>query len=275
MISNITESTYLGSNWVLHKQTINLINGSVTPPRLAQVTQYYRDTANVVWDFSSRSVYNYTNNLLSDIQTSNYDTVTNVWRNAGLVSYSYNANNQLTEEVKQVYNLNSSNFENDQRKLLTYNATNLNDKTTFYDNAGPAAWIESGRDNFYYNSNDSLIHLLNEEYIGSSFVPNYQYFYHYADVPVGIHEVNNLFTNATLYPNPCSNVLTIDTKDEIPKTVQAVIYSLNGKKVWSQISTTPDHKLLFDVASLPNGNFVLQLSDLKSSKRHHFKFTKK
>jgi hypothetical protein len=87
-------------------------------------------------------------------------------------------------------------------------------------------------------------------------------------------EESNLFSDAVLFPNPASQEINIKTDQLINGAFQTTIYNTLGRKVWSQINTRSNDALRFDISSLPNGHFILQIAELSSGKVQHFKLTK-
>ncbi len=265
-----------GNNWELNSRTISLINGSATPPRISSSTVQSRDLDNNQWVDSLKTTYSYnTNNLLAMTESERYNPATSIWNSVNLNTYSYNTNNLLSEEKNQTYSQSSSSYQNTLRKVLSYNGNNLNEETTYYGNDGNNGWVETERDQMSYNTNDSLIYRLNETYQSNTFVSNEQYFYHYADIPVGLTDYNNLFSQALLYPNPGTEFIAVDTKERINGAYLGNIYSVEGKKVWSQSNSSHIGQIQYDISSLPFGNYVLQIVELSSGKTQHFKFSKK
>lgn len=273
--SYIRSTPDTAGNWELKSRTINLINGSATPARISSSTVESWDQGSNLWVDSLKSSYNYSNNLLSFISRERYNTSTLVWTSTSLTNYYYNASNLLIEEQNLTYSQSTSSYQNTLRKLFTYNTNNLNDQITFYNDNGNGGWKETARDQMNYNSNDSLIYRLNEAYQNNSFIANEQFFYHYAEVPVGLSDYNNLFSLARLYPNPSSQYIAIDTKETLKGASQANIYSTNGKRIWSQTNAQAIDQLKYDVSHLALGNYILQIIEISSGKTQHFKFSKK
>ena len=273
-VSNLIESIWNNGGWVLSKQTTHLVNGSVTPARIVSTTNYKRDLINNTWGYQNRTYYGYSANLLTSVQSELYDSSAGIWRSSVLITNTYNTNNLLSEEVTQQYNSATSAYNNDTRKVLTYNGNDLNDQTTYFIGFGSSGWATTKRDQFTYNAKDSLTYWREEDYINSNFVPAKQHFYYYNDIVVGLNNFNNLFVNATLYPNPAANTVSIKTNDKINGAYLAVIYSLDGKRVWSQLNTNTIQEFNFDISLLQAGNYVLQLNEISSGKAQHFKLNK-
>jgi len=260
--------------WDPKTRILNLVNGSAVPPYIATSRTQRRNQVISNWEDSLRTTFSHTNGLLVQSESERYYPNTTSWVNLNLNTYDYNLNNLLIEEKNLSYSPSTSNYENTTRKLLTYNGNNLNDQTTYYVSDGSNGWTESAKDQMSYDSNDSLIYRLNENYSNASFTPNEQYFYHYANVPVGLKNYNDLFTNAQLYPNPSSDFVRIQTTDKMNGAYVATIYNLEGKKVWSQFSNKAAQELKFDIAHLSLGNYVLQIAEVSTGKLQHFKFSK-
>ncbi len=271
-VSQITESVWDNGNWILSTQNVRLINGSATPARLEQETTFYRDASNQNWVFNQRVKYNYTNNLLTAIESEKYDSTAQAWYNLSLRSNTYNGNAQLIEEILQQYNPATNFYENDARRVLTYNGNNLNDQITYYDNAGANSWVETKREQLSYNQQDSLIYRLSENYVSNTFVPSEQFFFYYQDIPVGLTNYEHV-DFVTLYPNPAVDKISL-TLPEKMEAFALSIYNLEGKRLWQRVQTSNTNDATIDIASLSSGHYILQLTNLQSGNVRHFKLTK-
>lgn len=274
-VSSLILSLNDNNNWILSTRTLNGINGSASPPRIVSSSLQRRDVFNNLWEDSLKTTYLYTNNLLSSKEREKYNAITTTWTSLSLSTYAYTSNNLLEDLKNYITNGSSSVYQNQSRSLFTYNGNNLNDKTTHYIDDGNNGWKVNEQDNYTYNANDSLIYRLNEDYTNNAFTPDEQYFYYYKEVPVGLTDLNNLFTQATLYPNPCMNSLQIRTNELIQGAHQAVIYSTDGKIMWSQSNFQPIQKVSYDLSSFMTGNYILQIRELNSGRTQHFKFSKR
>lgn len=273
--SNVEKSVDdLQGGWRPESRELSTINGSAIPPRIASTRFQQRDTANGVWLDSLRTIYSYSGNLLTQELKDKYNPFTTAWTDIYRYQYIYNGNNLLEEEIYFSTNSSTIGLQPDTRKVFTYNG-NLNDRITFYESAGPSTWSETGRESFSYNGNDSLTYRLVEDYLSAAYVPSKQYFYYYDNIAVGLNDINNLFTNSTLYPNPSDDFIKIKTNESISGAFRATIFSFEGKKVWSQMSNKSTADLEFNISSLTKGQYIFQLTELSSGRSSQFKFQKK
>lgn len=74
---------------------------------------------------------------------------------------------------------------------------------------------------------------------------------------VGVEENNNHQQILSIYPNPSSEIITLDYSSVKP--TQAVIFDITGK-VMATINLTSD-KTTFDITSLPSGIYVVRLTN--------------
>lgn len=274
-VSNLERSVDDGQGgWLPKSRTLSAINGSAIPARIVSEREQSRDTTNNVWLDSLRTIYSYSANLLSQKIKDKYNASTTSWTDIYRYQYGYNTNNLLNEEIYYSTNSNASGLQPDSRKTITYNTNNLIDEIKLYKPAGPTTWSDNGRELFTYNVNDSLTYKRVEEYFNNAYAPSKQYFYYYDNVSVGLSNINNLFKQATLFPNPTSDVINIETTEKISGAMQATIFSYTGKTVWSQLSNKPDQSLNFNIESLPVGQYILQVTELSSGRASKFKFQK-
>lgn len=265
----------INGNLVLQSYTLNLINGSAVPPRIVSSEVKRRDLAGNSWEDSLKTAYLYTNNLLVSKEKEQYKPSLNSWINIAKSTYDYNASNLVEDEKNFVTNGATSVYNNQSRKVYTYNTNSLNDAIRYYVDDNNNGWALSGQDSYSYNSNDSLIYNLNETYSNNTFSPLEQYFYYYQNVTVGLADLQPLFRQASLYPNPCTDKVKIKTKETIIGAHEATVYSMEGKIIWSQLNTQPLANCVYDFGALPSGNYILQLKSVRGNKAQQFQFTKK
>ena len=262
------------NGWTPVNRTLTAVNGSAVPPRISTVQLQNRDTANAVWVDSFRTTYSYFNNNLTQLFRDEYDSTTAQWTDISKNDYVYNSNNQLETDFYSDNSASSSTLTYVSKKEYTYNANNLNDRITEFNYVGNSNWIETGRDNYAYNANDSLIYNLREEFVSNAFVPNKRYFYYYDNVSVGVNEQENLLGRATLYPNPAAHSLSIEFEQKIEGACLATIFSLEGKRIRTQLSSMLSSQLQIDISNLAKANYILQIKELNTGRSSQFKFSK-
>ena len=71
-----------------------------------------------------------------------------------------------------------------------------------------------------------------------------------------------------LYPNPCSDILTIET--EMANIDKMQIFDINGRLIKVDFSTNEDYYKQIDINNLPNGIYFLKVSYEKSINYYKF-----
>lgn len=262
-------------NWFIKSRELRLINGSANPPYNTLTRIQPRDTLNSVWVDSLRISYTHSSSgLLLQTESDQFNPANSVWTSVSRSQFDYNPSNQLIEEKNESYQSSSSSFRNTTRRVLSY-ANNLVDQIIYYINDGNNGWKTSTSSNFTYNSNDSLIYQLEQDLSGSAGVPTNQYFYHYQAIPVGVRNNFKLLTKAALYPNPSDGLLRIQTDEKLEGELQLSIYNIEGKIVWSQITTQAIQDISINTSRLSSGSYFLQLQNISSGNTQQFQFVKK
>jgi hypothetical protein len=108
-----------------------------------------------------------------------------------------------------------------------------------------AVMIDGGETLLCFNENDTLKYLnelFNTCYISNVFI-----------------EDNNKQSDLTLYPNPFSHSLTIETS-EIFENVQITIFDMFGRRVFQISLDDLTHQFTLDLPFLPSGNYILKMS---------------
>ena len=165
--------------------------------------QYY----NGIWNNSSGYNYEYdsNNNLITETRL-DWNTI-GAWEVKEKTSYTYNANNKVTEELyKSAWNSPSNTLENsykdtyiytgeklteaiyyewmssnwliDGKTVVTYNTNNLPSGFLWYDWDG-SQWVNEDRITLSYNANNKLTSEVTEEWIGAQWVNSYRTLYTY------------------------------------------------------------------------------------------------
>ena len=178
-----------------------------------------------VWEDSSQftCTYDAKNNMTGGLnQTWNGSA----WENSSKWTDTYDANNNLTNQLFQVWN--GTNWVNEWQYLSTFDANNF-EKSYAYKNWNTTATkVTSGDSSYYY--------------------------YH---TVLGIHDLMVQNVNIAVYPNPASNIITVETSVITDKS-QLSIINLNGQQLITRQITGPNATL--DISSLPNGVYFVRLT---------------
>jgi hypothetical protein len=62
----------------------------------------------------------------------------------------------------------------------------------------------------------------------------------------------------SIYPNPVSNVLTIDLKSDVEESLLLRIFSMDGRMMMQKQGGTQNGRLAVDISGLSNGFYILQ-----------------
>lgn len=159
---------------------------------LSSITQYHNGSS---WDNNYAYNYEYdgNNNLIAETYL-NWDN--GVWKIRDKTTYTYNANNKVTQELSQEWNTTTNAMENSYRDTYTYTSGNLtgqvaelwensnwvnewkNDITytnnlpqsaLFYNWVG-SQWVLDSRETLTYNGNNKISTFVSEDWVSSQWV---------------------------------------------------------------------------------------------------------
>ena len=77
--------------------------------------------------------------------------------------------------------------------------------------------------------------------------------------PLGVQDVNNMPFAINAYPNPVSDILTVDIKGKLAASAHLTIVDVTGKMLIN--AAINDRSTNIDMSSLPSGNYILKYSD--------------
>jgi len=152
------------------------------------------------------------------------------WVTYGQSTYTYNVNNKLTIELDQIWNGNA--WLNSSRLAFTYDANDFRQSSTgrYWDSAG--ARVIGGDSAFFY--------------------------YH---TVLGINDVMVQTGHLTVYPNPASDYITIETTS-VQTPGQLSIVNLDGQQLIT--FPIPQTKTRCNISSLPGGVYFVRLKSDKA-----------
>lgn len=123
----------------------------------------FQSLINNSWVNTSKQDYVFNNGLLSEESTSDWDTLTNVWKITRQVNYTYDANRNNTGRIEQRLDLNSGTLVNHSKFERLYNSANRETKSNEYNwNVNSNAWVNSTATTTNYQSDTLLTYGLTE-----------------------------------------------------------------------------------------------------------------
>jgi len=182
----------------------------------------------------------------------------NVWVNSSKYTSTYDANNNLTNEFWQTWN--GSSWENNYQVSYTYNANNYLTSELSQSWYG-SVWVNSHQSIFTYDANNfpKAYSFKYWNYYGTMVMDgDSAYYYH---TVLGIDDLTVQEGSITVYPNPTSEQITIETS-AIQTASQLSILNLNGQEILTRQITKPKTQL--DVSCLPNGVYFIRLTSDKT-----------
>ncbi len=120
---------------------------------------------------------------------------------------------------------------------------------------------------YFQSSGRTVSGLFNTGTIGSTLYIDSVYF----DGITGINELPSNLVSINVFPNPASNILTIESKWKTPVKITISMLDMNGKLLQSIPMT--DNKQRIDISALANGNYFYELMDERGTKLYSGKFS--
>jgi hypothetical protein len=239
---------------------------------------------NSTWEnyYKWTRTYDVNNNMMSDlIQVWNGSD----WMNLQLATYTYDANNILISKLWQDWN--GSSWGNSTLSTYTYDANN-NVISILLEDWNGSGWENGWLQTLTYDANNNLLSVLVEEWNGSAWVYLEQYSYTYDannfkvsdsykfygpnsikvtegdstycyfhTAVVGKNELMSPIGNISVYPNPSSGKITIETATN----GHLFILDLNGQQLLQQEIT--ESTTIVDVSWLPSGIYIVKIAGEK------------
>jgi len=268
-----------GSAWVNYAQNINTFDASNNCT--GQVSQKW-DGSTWVNTGHGVSSYDVHNNRISYL---NQKWDLGAWVNSSLCNYTYDAGNNLISYLVEKWTVDA--WVNSSLTTCSYNVNN-NQTGSLYQRWIGGAWVTYGQSTYTYNVNNKLTKVLDQNWNGSVWVNSgllvFTYdannfrqsltgkywdsagvkimggdstFYYYHTI-LGISDRMAQTGNLTVYPNPASNYLTIETSGvQTPGSVS--IITMDGRQLITfQITQI---KTRCNISSLPGGVYLVRLNN--------------
>jgi hypothetical protein len=307
-----TYQTWSGSAWVnsgLYTNTYNSDN--------YELSQVYQTWSGSAWNNSSEYLFTYNSN--NDETSEEYETGSgSTWTPSSLYTYSYNAsnveiielyqgwsgsvwvnelqylnetfnaNNDCTYEVEQVWNTVSSAWDNGAQYYFTYDANNNNTSQEYQYWSSTLGWVNEELYLYTYNSNNDWTFYAEQSWINSawvneltesatydvnnlelSFIYNYYNstgtlatsgdsdYYYFTDV-LGVNNIKAQQNNITVYPNPSKGIFTLSITNYELGITNVEVYNMLGEKVYSQ-PTVQSSSFIVDLNNQPSGVYLYRV----------------
>ncbi len=231
---------------------------------------YTYDTVAATWAESYKSAYRYDNNNRIVSTVSEYNL-------SGGTQYKYKDSMAYTGTAGQctfygTYNWEGSAWIPNDRQDYTLTASGLIGDYIYY-NWNGNAWDTIERDVYTY-SNDLLQRVNGYYYMGNgtyNTTPYDQTTYYWEDYdPTSINNIAKE-TIVSIYPNPATDVLTIDSKDVPTGSVR--ILNLSGQLMLSANDVSLNG-FKMNIDNLPKGNYVAVINNAVGQRVYRMQFTK-
>lgn len=277
--------------WINYNMTINSydIDGN-----LAIATSFYWTGTD--WTNSSRTLYNYTNNMVSSEVYQYWNSFNSNWINYRQTQYTYNGAGKMTTTVLGYWNSSTGTFMNSSKTTNTYNA-NDDIETMLYQywSSGTGTWQNSSNVVYTHDTAHNAIAQVDQNwnFSNNAFVNTTRFRrtfnqhnqmttetsqrwnlggfwenlsgdtysrYYYQTYTLGVAVLNSSIDDVLLYPVPATNMMTVATSFKQPQAFTVAITDMMGRVVrqWSE-SATADYKKMIPTSDLSAGNYILQI----------------
>jgi hypothetical protein len=202
------------------------------------------------------NTYDVSNNMTNELIQK---WVNNAWVNSEQYIATYDVNNNMTNELIQDWTYNA--WVNREKDTLIYD-TNHNLASIFQQGWNGSAWLNTLQLNITYDANNfqKSISIKYWNYNGTKVTSGDSTYYYFHTV-LGINELKPQGRNITVYPNPATDKITIESSANQTKS-QLTILNLNGQQVFTcQIS---EPKTQIDITNLPSGVYFVRLTNDKT-----------
>ena len=291
--NNLLESityNWIGNTWIPATRT----TGNYDNNFLAESITEDWNSDNNNWINNERSTYEYNANNLPEIDTI-FTWSNNDWLEEKRSISEYNPNGSLSTNTRYSWDVMTSNWVNDDRTLFTYNTAYFLIEQERQDwDILTETWVENHLDESIYDANDNVEESINSEWNETTMMyepktrslrthnaegfPIEVISQNFVGVWVNSTRTHNTYppcatlsntiseikTEIKVYPNPTTEFLNIDFKNEGSYTIS--IYDLNGKQLFNRISTAQNFKL--NVAHFSKGIYILKISNSSKNTAH-------
>lgn len=241
-----TQKIWDGSVWGNSYQEISSYNSDKN--RTEKLSQFWDGSA---WinGFRDKYTYNAGKKLISIVDESYIDV--DVWENFSQTLFTYDTNNNITNELEQLWN--GSGWENGTNFIFVYDANN-NQKTKTVQTWNGASWIQSALSSYTYDLNNFVESEANRNWTNAVLTSGDSTFYHFHTIPTGTNDLQT--ETISLYPNPGNGRFTIKSNSLIDKIE---VYNMSGEKVYSDIKNSKQNSFETDISYCSKGIYLLKV----------------
>ncbi len=219
------------------------------------------DTANHAWVNQDSITYTYTGNNLTYSQYQTLLPASSTAASYKDTNFTYNAKNQLTSYTSIGWDSNSSNWQPFLKEILTYDANNNLTSDVYQSYDIPywfGTWVSYAQDLYTYDANNNLVEYLTQEWNGSAWVTQVKSIYTYDANNNILSEVDQSYkTNGStsglygtryyykndvtvknnnndvnIYPNPSAGMFFIESTNLLNNYT---VYDVTGRLVLNQV----------------------------------------
>jgi hypothetical protein len=241
-----TQKIWDGSAWGNSYQEISAYNTDRN--RTDKLSQFWDGSA---WinAFRDKYTYNTGKKLINMLEESYVDV--DVWENFSQTLFTYDANNNITNELEQVWN--GSGWDNSTNYIYVYDANN-NQKTKIIQTWNGASWIQSVLSSFTFDLNNFVESETNRNWTNAVLTSGDSTLYHFHTIPTGTNDMHN--ETISLFPNPGDGRFTIKSNSLIDKIE---VYNMSGEKIYSDLKCKGKNSFETDISYCSRGVYLLKV----------------
>ncbi len=141
-------------NYVL---TYKMLLTRDTLHRIVTTTSYSLSGSNLVPTYKDSTIYDGSTETKLQVYSFRYDTTTSQWTKSSLTTYTYDNNNNLTEELSQVWDNLTSSWVNSWKEVHTYTNGLETQIERLQWNTSTSQWSPSTKTTKAYDNNNNLV----------------------------------------------------------------------------------------------------------------------
>ena len=216
---------------------------------LIQLIDYYNDPDwNWQQEYKTEFVYDDNTNLINITESIWYS----YWENFRKHDYSYNVNNNETQNVLYIWNYSESQWELGSKLESTFNSSDiLENKTRYLWDSSTNTWVAEKKSDYDYNGSYLYTDLILPYYLNSTYfrhmlndrfdfewdvtmndwIPVRKELFYFSEEVTSVSEINKVDLN--VYPNPFTKYVTFSNSDN-HGSMTFELLDLQGRRIMSQ-----------------------------------------
>ncbi|OQX72554.1 MAG: hypothetical protein B6D61_13565 [Bacteroidetes bacterium 4484_249] len=240
LCSEVLTEMWMVTEWINSGMEENSYDGNGN--RTETITSVWEFMTNA-WQNSAMFTYTYSNNLLTEMLSKNWQD--NAWVNVHNTFWTYDGGTHYTEKLKKTWT--NGQWENLSHGVPTYNNNWLVD-VYIEEEWQNESWVNNYQELYTYDGNGNPTEVVTQDWVSGTWENDMKMIFSYTGV--GIFEfskTDNLGISLKNYPNPFTSETTFSFDISENSNVQLEVFDITGKKVIT----------LFD-SELTSGNYTVK-----------------